>query len=651
MMSFIYGTTTHKRYKPKTHFFNYPLYMVEVDVNSLDKLNTKGLFFGHNQRGVFSIWDCDYLEEGKGQLALKVSRLMEQSVASRDITHIKLVTIPRFFFKPFRPVSFYLGYSSSGVLLTMIAEVSNTYRETQYYLLDHPMQHSEGCRFSMDKHFHVSPFFDENGTYVFKVSDTKTLFSVQITYSVKGEPMFYADFKGEKRPLTTANGVFMLFRYPFTTLFILPRIFWQAAKLYFFKGIPAKSKPPQPEKNALRPMPMSSFHKRFIKQLEDVCRSFSKGKLTMTLPDKQTYYFGTGTIPPQAEIMVTNNWFFKSIRAGGEIGLGESYIRGEWESPEVEKVIEFMILNKEELEKRFGGSVLINALNTVKHFLRRNTLKQSKENIAEHYDLGNDFYSLFLDPSRMYSSAIFDNDGDSLEEAQKRKVDRLIDGLCLNKASHVLEIGSGWGYVAARIVERYGCKVTTITLSEEQKRYIESMILEKGLSQHITVLLQDYRTMQGQFDAIISIEMIEAVGHEYLPAYFQTCNRLLIPGGRLSLQAITYPDDQYDDYRKRTDFIRKHIFPGGHLPSLKVISDILSSSTQFHQIDDFNIAQSYAQTLAMWKRTFIEKKDEIFSMGFNEPFYRKWIYYFSYCEAAFRTNFLGCYQLLYERKE
>ncbi len=623
--------------------------MIDIDVNQLESLNSHGLFFGYNKKRIFSLFDSDYLESSALPVSEKIYTILQQKSLHPGIDSIRLVSIPRFIFKSFRPVNFYLCYSKQKELISLLAEVSNTYHETSYYLMDNPVSCKKGYRFSIDKNFHVSPFFEEEGYYEFEVSDNVSDFKITISYLVNDKPSFYADFSGKKRPLTSWQAIKTAVRYPLTLLLVFPRILYQATKLYWIKRLPARPKPIPSNETLLHPMPLSRLEKKIITHIKKGFHNLNHGKLTLLLPDLTSLSFGNSDKDPQAKIVISNTWFFKSVWSGGDIGLGESYMRGEWNSDHVEKVIAFMIINRSCIQSYFRGSFFTAIFNKIKHQLRKNTLGKSKQNIAAHYDLGNTFYQLFLDPTMMYSSGIFLDESNTLEVAQHQKVKRLVSALNLNSASHVLEIGSGWGYAAIYIAKTYGCRVTSITLSKEQKLHADALVNKENLSHLITIKLSDYRSMSGQFDAILSIEMIEAVGHEYLPIFFQTCDRLLTQGGRFSLQSITYPNNEYDQYRKKSDFIRKHIFPGGHLPSLAIMEKITTKKTQLKEVSSLNIAQSYANTLAKWRSNFIAKKEELMMLGFDITFYRKWIFYFAYCEAAFRTNYLGCYQLVYEK--
>jgi cyclopropane-fatty-acyl-phospholipid synthase len=246
----------------------------------------------------------------------------------------------------------------------------------------------------------------------------------------------------------------------------------------------------------------------------------------------------------------------------------------------------------------------------------------------------------------MYSSAIFKNENQNLHEAQLNKIETLLNKLALKTEHHLLEIGSGWGAVALAAAQKYGCRVTTITLSQKQKEYVQQVVRDKKLEHLIDVQLIDYRRLEGQFDRIVSVEMLEAVGHEYLGTYFEACQKLLKKDGRLVLQVITIDHERYFDYLNRCDFIQKHIFPGGHLPSLEILEKVISENSRLKIIDQQSIGLDYAKTLALWREKFILEKEKILAMGFDEMFYRKWLYYFSYCEAGFETKMIDDYQLV-----
>jgi cyclopropane-fatty-acyl-phospholipid synthase len=622
--------------------------MIQTDINELESLNSSSLLLSYNKKNILSIHDNDFLFNADTSIKEKVHNITDTFSNKDDIHSIQLVTIPKFFQKGFRPVSFYLCYSKNKDILGMVAEVTNTYGESHIYKLD--KKEGEGVRFVSTKEFHVSPFFNEEGQYEFKVDDSPKKLAIHINYSKEDKKIFYANFVAKKRALNTFNILTVLFLLPFNALLIFPRILYQAAILFFIKKLPAKAKPDPISQNTFKAMPLSRFQRYILEKIKKQSKAITTGCLELKLPDSTTHILGTPQTEPNASLSIRNNFFFKSVASGGEIGFGESYVKGEWNTTNLPKLLSFFIINRKAFNATSLGSIIMRNWNSILHFFRRNTLKNSKQNIAEHYDLGNDFYSLFLDKSMMYSSAKFSDTHTTLEAAQENKVAALIARLNAKPGDHILEIGSGWGEVAITLAKSKGCKVTTITLSEEQHKLVTKRIQREKLTDFVEVKIQDYRHMEGQFDGVISVEMIEAVGHEYLPTYFKACNRLLKPGGKLVLQAITYPDDEYHLYRKRSDFIRKHIFPGGHLPSLGIMTSITQKHTDLVEIEKDNIAQSYAKTLNEWSIRFKNKETELRKMGFSTQFIQKWIYYFAYCEAGFKTDYLGCYQMTFEKR-
>lgn len=648
MNKLLIGSTTHHRYEPKPHRFKYPLYMIQSDVEKLESLNESSALFSYNKNNILSIHDEDFLYNAKTSIKEKVDKITDTFTNKTEIHSIQLITIPKFFQKGFRPVSFYLCYSSDKDIIGIVAEVTNTYGESHIYKLDR--KEGKETRFVSTKEFHVSPFFNEDGHYEFRIDDSPKKIAIHIHYNKENTPIFYANFVAKKRSLNTLNILMVLFLLPFNALLIFPRILFQAALLFFIKKLPAKAKPDPISLNTFKAMPLSRFQRYILDKIVGASNTITDGSLELQLPDNTRYFLGTPQTEPRVTLSVRNNFFFKSIASGGEIGLGESYVKGEWNTPNLTNLISFFILNRNTFKTTSLGSFAMRHWNTVSHFFRRNTVKNSKQNIADHYDLGNDFYSLFLDKSMMYSSAKFSDTHTSLEAAQENKVAALIARLDAKPGDHILEIGSGWGEVAITLAKSKKCKVTTITLSEEQFKHVSNRIQRERLTGLVEVKLQDYRHMTGQFDGIISVEMIEAVGHKFLPTYFTSCNRLLRPGGRLVLQAITYPDEEYNLYRKRSDFIRKHIFPGGHLPSLGIMTAITQAQTNLVEIEKDNIAQSYAKTLNEWSIRFKNNETSLRKMGFSTQFIRKWIYYFAYCEAAFKTDYLGCYQMTFEKR-
>lgn len=357
--------------------------------------------------------------------------------------------------------------------------------------------------------------------------------------------------------------------------------------------------------------------------------------------------FGDPHSSLSAQINVQDSAVWGMVASNGSIGSGEAYIHGYWTSPDLTAVIRVFVSNLDLLDAMEGGLVrlgrpLIQGL----HWLNRNTRKGSKKNIAAHYDLGNTLFEQFLDPTMMYSAGQFLDASDSLEQAQLNKLQRICQKLALKPDDHLLEIGTGWGSMAIYAAQHYGCKVTTTTLSREQYTYTAKRIAALGLEQRITLLLEDYRDLTGSFDKLVSIEMIEAVGHRFLPTYFDKCARLLKPHGLMLLQAITIRDQRYQQAKNSVDFIQRYIFPGGALPSTHTMLQMVTDKTDMnlHHMEDFGL--HYAKTLRIWHDNLQQARHKLEQMGYNDHFYRLWEFYLCYCEGGFIERTIGTAQLL-----
>lgn len=381
----------------------------------------------------------------------------------------------------------------------------------------------------------------------------------------------------------------------------------------------------------------------------------SQGKMVVQLPQGESVILGNKTSAEMAaQMTIHDENFFQRVVLAADIGLCESYMAGEWDSPDLTSVIAFFIKNIEQTPGMSGSARRTIALgifrlgNRLGHLLRPNTKKTVRINIAEHYDVSNDFFQLFLDPSMMYSSARWDG-CTTLAQAQWTKNQALARHLQLKSTDHLLEIGSGWGGFALHAVREFGCRVTTLTISQAQYELAQKRIQEAGLSEKITVKLEDFRDHQGCYDKCVSIEMMEALGHRYLPDFCRGVSRLLKPQGIAAFQYITCPDSRYEAFRRGVDFIQKHIFPGSLLLSINRVNQEMTKAGNFqcHRLEEFGL--DYAKTLAAWAESFEKNLPAIKALGFNEVFIRKWRLYFRYCEAAFAQRNIGVVQAVYVR--
>ena len=351
---------------------------------------------------------------------------------------------------------------------------------------------------------------------------------------------------------------------------------------------------------------------------------------------------------PVVRIVVNTPAFYRRAVFGGVLGAGESYMDGDWDCDDLVGLVRLLTRDRrtqDEVDR--GRGLVATCADSLRHLARRNSRRGSARNVEAHYDLGNDFFRLFLDERMMYSAAVFDDGCESLEAASTAKIERLCRKLRLEPGDELLEIGGGWGGLALHAAERFGCRVTTATLSRPQADHARALVRERGLDGRVDVVLADYRDLTGRFDKLVSVEMIEAVGHRFLPAYFRACARLLRPHGLLALQAITIRDRRYRQALRSVDFIKKHIFPGGFVPSVSVLVDAAARHADAMLIDLEDIGQDYARTLREWSRRFEARRGDIAALGFDERFLRRWRFYFAYCEGGFLERAISDVQMLF----
>ena len=349
----------------------------------------------------------------------------------------------------------------------------------------------------------------------------------------------------------------------------------------------------------------------------------------------------------KAEVNVVDTRVYARALLGGNTAAGEAFVDGWWTSPDITQVTRFFARNLSMMDywgNRFGWLLKPFALMRLRS--RTNSRNQAKKNIMAHYDLGNDMYQSFLDPRMQYSSALFLSPKDTLADAQLNKLTRICEKLRLCENDHLLEVGTGWGGLALFAAKNYGCKVTTTTISDEQLNYAKAQVQAAGLESKITVLGQDYRALKGQYDKIVSVEMIEAVGKRYLAGFFEKLNSLLNPNGLMMLQAITIADQRYAEYSRSEDFIQKHVFPGGFLPSMKSMSQIMADKTDLVIRDILDIGRDYAVTLSHWRERFLDNSNYLQARGYDDKFCNLWLYYLGYCEGGFLERRISAVQLL-----
>lgn len=390
--------------------------------------------------------------------------------------------------------------------------------------------------------------------------------------------------------------------------------------------------------------------------LEDLAERALRTRLSslehglITLVDgarRDTYGRATSRCALRVTLQVLDRRFYSEVAFGGSVGAGESFMAGDWTVNDLTALVRILLVNRGVLDGLDAGwSRLAEPMRRVLHAAARNTRAGSRRNIAAHYDIGNDFFELFLDPTMMYSCAVFERDDMTLEQAQVAKLDRLCRKLDLQPGDHLLEIGTGWGALAIHAAQHYGCRVTTTTISREQHALARERIAAAGLADRITLRLDDYRDLDGRYHKLVSVEMIEAVGHQYFDTFFRRCGELLVPGGTMVLQAITIDDRQYEAARDSVDFIKRHVFPGCCIPSVTALAQSATRASTLRIVDLEDIGPHYATTLAAWRDNLFANAAQIRARGYPEMLLRMWHFYLSYCEGGFAERALGDVQIV-----
>ncbi len=573
---------------------------------------------------------------------------MHQHAPDVHYQSIYLLTCPTFFNLNFNPVSFFYFVDKNQTIRAIIAEVHNTFNEKHTYLLTHPRVEGNNLTFEHQKELHVSPFYNTEGKYCFLFSKNICNINVTINYYKGTEKMFNANLNLNSSPIHRYSFVRMSSQLISTALKTFPRILFQASILKFKHRLPVFKKSPLNSPFSHSRKTPSIISKLCMSFVFKALSKIKHGQLTFLLPNGDKVEFGQFSKNANAEIKVNDFNFFKQLVLKGDIGLSDAYISNYWTTSNLENCFEIFINNYQEIKSQNPLSNFFRTFFRLQHFFKRNSIVRAKKNIYDHYDLGNSFFKLFLDKNWVYSSAVFESPDQPLEDAQLNKINQVLDLADIQPNHKILEIGSGWGALAIHAATTIGCHVTTVTISEEQYNFVKKKINMLHLDNKIEVKLMDYRLLIGKYDRIISVEMLEAVGPQFYDAYFKKCHELLHRDGKAVFQCIMIPEERYTHYLKNPDFIQKYIFPGGHLPTLELIQDVTSQS-RFKWITHHEITPHYVPTLNAWDIAFANKKSELEKLGFNERFFNTWRYYFNYCSAGFKTNFIHNHQFLIQK--
>ncbi|WP_321366416.1 DUF1365 family protein [uncultured Desulfuromusa sp.] len=653
MNSMIYrGKVTHARLSPVQHNFRYPVYFYAFDLDELPDLARNNPLFGYNQLRPVAIHDKDYLRIGTEPIRVKLEQTLREQGINTAVGKVMLVTSARYFNYIFNPVSFFYCYTRDEELLCIVAQVNNTFGEMHLYLLSKPEDEAANGQlvYLHPKQFHVSPFFTREGHYKFLLTEATGFLDNQINFYQDETLVIIARLQGQSEPLTPRNLLRTIIRHPLSAALTMPRILWQAAKLYWQRRLPVHNKPVPDHSMTIRPVAPSFLDRIGMILCFKFLSRLSVGQLQVRLPDGSLHLFGNTKDQSPQQLSIHEYRFFRRVMFSGEIGFGEAFTAGDWTTENLPSLLTLLANNEQLVDDRgLLTATLGRWINYLRHQLRANTIKGSSRNIREHYDLSNDFFATFLDPSMTYSSALFKSETEGLSRAQVNKIQTIIDKAGISKNDHVLEIGCGWGSFAIQAVQQTGCRVTGITLSHEQLALAQQRVQDAGLEDQIDLQLRDYRHIEGQYDKIVSIEMLEAVGHAGLQPFFTACDKALLPGGKAVIQVITIPDSKYNAYRYSSDWIRKHIFPGGHLPSIGVLAKSLTASSKLRINSLEQHGLDYGKTLDIWRQTFLEKRLEILALGYDKNFLRTWEYYFAFCQAGFDAQIIDLTQLVVEK--
>ncbi|MFO7877946.1 MAG: DUF1365 family protein [Desulfovermiculus sp.] len=664
----------HERHYPVANTFSYKVPIFVFDLEELESGSLDNLLFARRPasgpRGVrrmqlprlLSLREKDYLYAGADGLRAKLGLALSAGGLDPGLAqgHVRLITSARFLGFGFNPVSFWFVFADAKGPgpAAVVAEVNNTFKEKHIYVLGGQEDSlSFPLRYTAAKTFHVSPFNDMQGEYRFSFQDPREGLDISIELVTDGRPLLtaslWSDAPAWKISAASQAGFFL---HPHRTL-TYPRILRQAARLYFRRKLPVHQKPEPRDPMTIRtPALDRGWLIRLVGSLiPALFRRTEYGTLTLVQPDGSSMRFQGASPGPDIRLCIHDYRVYKALGLSGDIGFGEAYTKGWWSTPDLPELLRFFVLNREQMrvsQVLHIPAPVVWTANTLRRLGgHRNTKKGSRENIHAHYDLGDNLFSTFLDPSMAYSCAYFEDQDMTLAQAQEAKYRRAVKLLNLQAGDRVLEIGSGWGGFALYAAEKTGCTVQGITISENQLAYAREKARERELDHLVTFALTDYREVSEEFDKIVSIEMLEAVGHTYHRRFFAALDQLLAPGGQVFIQFIAIHDQRYQAYRFQGDWTRKHIFPGGLLPSLTRVLEVMRDETRFTLRWVEAIGPDYARTLAMWRENFLANTEQLEAMGYDQFFRRTWEYYLSYCQAGFSCRVIDDYQIVLARPE
>jgi cyclopropane-fatty-acyl-phospholipid synthase len=663
---------SHERHHPVGHRFQYRLPIFVFDLNELETGCLDGSLFGRRTAPgssaragssgprLLSLRESDYLYAGRGGLREKLGRALTSGGLDPGLSLgcVRLVTSARFLGSIFNPVSFWFVFTHEGAegVAALVAEVNNTFGEKHIYVLGDGTQTAFPARFTARKAFHVSPFNDMDGEYAFCLADVRSGLDLSVDLFKDGQPLLQAHLWAEGAGLPLTGRALAGFLLRPQRMLTYPRILRQAASLFYRRRLRLHPKPSPSSPMTIRraPSPRLGLMERPARAILHRLLSRTRtGRLRLVEPDGRKALYQGHDPGPIAELAIHDPRFYKALALSGDIGFGEAYTAGWWNTPDLPELLRFFVLNREEMRLAEILNIPGPAISFFNRLRRlggsRNTRAGARANIEAHYDLGDELFKTFLDPSLTYSCAYFEDGSADLARAQEAKYRLIARKLDLRPEDRVLEIGFGWGGFALYAAQRFSCRVDGITISRNQQAYAQQKAQELGLDHLVSFRLLDYRDLEATYDKIVSIEMLEAVGHAYHRDFFSALERLLAPEGAVCIQFIAIHDQRYEAYRLEGDWTRKHIFPGGLLPSLTRVMEVVRDSTGFTLRSLESLAPHYAQTLALWRSSFRSNEARVAELGYDEAFRRKWNYYLAYCQAGFSCRVIDDYQIVLAR--
>ncbi len=680
------GTLRHRRLEAVDHAFSYRVLMAYLDLAELPEALDVHPLWSARHRAPVEFRRSDFHGARAIPLDVAVRDTIEARTGTRPHGPVRLLAHLRTWGWAFNPIAFYLAFDETGERIeTLMAEVTNTpWHERTAYVLEVPSESAlaiDGIRFP--KAMHVSPFMDMDVDHVVRMTRPSADWTIRMDDWRGNDQVFAADLDLRRLGLDRPTMGAALRHHPLPAQRVSGGIYWEALKLRA-KGAPfrrhperhgcrqptepeavaASSRPPQeitvfsttsPSDHAasicpieVRPVPIDVTAADRVARtvLRQLLTRLDHGRLTVIEHDGTTTAYGRPTdLDVTVRLQTPAMW--REVVTKASAGLGESYLDGWWDTDDLTSFVQLVIRNLGPLDRLRSRWARLNApVSDVARRTRRPDKHRDKRNIAAHYDLGNDFFSLFLDPTMAYSCGLFRNSEVSLEEAQRAKFERLCRLLRLTPHDHLLEIGTGWGGLAVYAAESYGCRVTTTTISEQQHSHAAALVAERGLSDQVTLLTQDYRDLTGTYDKIVSVEMIEAVDWRDHDDFFRVCSHLLQPEGLMALQAIVVPDQRFERAKTSKDFIKRFIFPGACLPSVGAINTACTRATDLSMVRLDEFPQHYAETLFRWRENLAKREDDARALGYDDAFLRLWKFYLCYCEAAYRERYVSLVEVV-----